>query len=394
MVRYNLDEVSDEMVLGENIFSPNGDLLLAAGFRLSEPFRKRLRQLGFIHVYIQVFGTEDVVPEQVVSEHIQREIASAVNKGTTDLRHAFNVRMESSTHIRKMIRQNRQHLNKFLSSGNFLGAVEKMIDEILSNPTVMLNMETLKNAGQELFSHALNVTVISMAIGRKYRFSYEEMKQLALGAINADIGLIAVPEDVRKSAPDAMDDYGRELYKNHTLYGYLMLSQNHTITPTSAAVALQHHEHQDGSGYPRGIKGENRPPMKDLMRKGVIHRFAEIVAVADTFDTLCSGRNGNAGIDVREAMKRLIELSGQVLNSDIVKTLASIVPTFPTGARFRIVEAPSSQLIGYFGVVAKTNEENLECPQIILYESKNRQKIKPIFIDLALHSGFQLEVVL
>ncbi len=66
MVRYSIDEVSDDMILGENIFTPSGELLLAAGYRLSEPFRKRLKQLGFQFVYIQIMGTDDVVPESVI----------------------------------------------------------------------------------------------------------------------------------------------------------------------------------------------------------------------------------------------------------------------------------------------------------------------------------------
>jgi HD-GYP domain-containing protein (c-di-GMP phosphodiesterase class II) len=171
-----------------------------------------------------------------------------------------------------------------------------------------------------------------------------------------------------------------------------MLSQNPAIAATSAAVALQHHECQNGSGFPRGILGENRPPMKDFSRKKVIHRFAEIVAVADTYDMLISGRLGPT-MGVKDAIRRVLELGETILNKDIVKTLISIVPAYPVGARIRILNAPTSQLIGYYGVVAKDNVTNLEEPQIILFESKNRQRIPPILVDLAKHKGFTLEVL-
>jgi hypothetical protein len=66
---------------------------------------------------------------------------------------------------------------------------------------------------------------------------------------------------------------------------------------------------------------------------------------------------------------------------------------YPVGARIKIINAPTPQLIGYYGVVARDNPENLENPQIIIYETKNRQKIKPILIDMAKHKGFTLELV-
>jgi len=164
------------------------------------------------------------------------------------------------------------------------------------------------------------------------------------------------------------------------------------VAPTSAAVALQHHEYQDGTGFPRNIHGENLAPLKDFSRKNLIHRFSEIVAVADTYDMLTTGRMGPR-FDVRQAIRKVIEMGGEKLNKEIVKALTSIVPIYPVGARIRIVNAPSSQLVGYQGVVAKDNPENLENPQIILYETKNHQKVKPILIDLADHTGFQLELI-
>ena len=94
-----------------------------------------------------------------------------------------------------------------------------------------------------------------------------------------------------------------------------------------------------------------------------------------------------------EAIKMLISMSGKLLNSEIIKELLAIVPLYPVGARIRIQDAPTAQLIGYFGVVAKDNPASLERPQIILYETKNKQHVKPILVDTAKHDGFVLELV-
>jgi hypothetical protein len=176
------------------------------------------------------------------------------------------------------------------------------------------------------------------------------------------------------------NDESLKQYRQHTVFGYLMLSQNPAIPSTSSAVALQHHEREDGSGYPQGLRGDNRPPLKDISRKNVIHRFAEIVAVADVYDSLISGRHIEdiPPCPPRDAIRKIIQMSGTTLNSEIVKVLVSIIPLFPVGARIRVTNAPSPQLNGYYGVVAKDNHDNLECPLIILYETKNHVKIKPV----------------
>jgi len=392
MVIYNIDQVTDDMVLGRSIFLPTGELLLAAGYHLAEKYRTRLKQLGFSTVYIRVEGTDDVMPESIISEHVQRELSVSLNKSTAELKKSFSVRQESARHIRNIIRENRQYLNKFLSSAGLIAAMEKMIDEILHQPAVVLNMEALQKAGGDLFAHAINVAVIALAMGRKFHFSYDEMKQLALGALNYDLGLIAIPREVLEKNGTFHSTEEKESYMQHTVYGYLMLSQNPSIAPTSAAVALQHHEHQDGSGFPRAIRGDNLAPLKDFSRKNIIHRFAEIVAVADVYDMFITGRMCQK-VPVQDAIRRIIVMGGEKLNKEVVRCLASIVPLYPVGTRIRVVNAPTAPLVGYYGVVAKVDPENLENPQIVLYETKNHQKVKPILIDLGNHTGFQLEAV-
>lgn len=392
MVRLSIDNVTEDMVLGKSIFLPTGELLLAAGYRLTGNYCKRLKQFGFTSVYIQVQGTEDVIPESIISDHIQRDLSISIKKNTSELKKKFTIRQEGSRNIRRMVRSNRQYLTKFLTNSGFINSLEKVIDEILNQPSIVLNMSALQKTDNDLFDHAIRVTVIALAIGRKYHYTYEEMKQLAMGAINYDLGLIAVPEEIRNKNGDFETEEEEEIFMQHTVYGYLMLSQIPSITATSSAVALQHHEHQDGTGFPRNLRGDNLTPLKDFSRKHVIHRFSEIVAVADKYDMLITGRL-NPIQDVKNAIKTLIGLSGEKLNRDIVKCLTSIIPVYPVGARIKIAQAPSAQLVGHYGVVAKDNPDNLETPQILLYESKNHQRIKPILVDLASHTGFELEVL-
>ncbi len=397
MVRYNIDEISDDMILGESIFLPSGELLLSAGYRIKERYRQRLKQLGYSNVLIELEGTEGVRPETTVCEQSQREMNKSVNASSKELETAFNkFRHRSNLKVKEIIKENRQHLSNFIMSSGMAKALEQFVDEIMSQSSIVLNLSAIQHTQPEALSHVLNVTITALCIGKKYKYSYEEMKQLGIGALNYDLGMIALSPDLlekrRKNQPFSEEE--QKQYNQHPLFGYLMLNQNHLIPSTSAAVALQHHEYENGSGFPQGLRGDNRPPLKDFSRQNMIHRFAEIVAVADTYDSLLSGRyNCGQKMEVKDVMKHIITMSSTELNSDIVKTLIAIVPIYPVGARIRIVNAPTSQLVGYVGAVAKDNKENIEKPQIILFQTRNRQKIKPVLIDLAKHKGFELELI-
>ena len=396
LVRYNLDDIQETMVLGESIFLPSGELLLAAGYRIKERYLYRLKQLGYQAVLVDVEGTEGVIPETTVSDTSQREMNSALESSSKELTSAIEqFKNRSNDKVRDIIKENHLYLNKYIMSSGMIKALDQFVNEIMSQSAIVLNLSALQQTQSNLLSYALNVTITSLCIGKKYKLSYEEMKQLGIGALNYDLGLICLPKELLAKKHSEFDEAEIKLYQQHTIFGFLMLSQNHTIPSTSAAVALQHHECQDGKGYPRSLKGDNRPPLKDFSRQNMIHRFAEIVAVADCYDRFTSGRplEGIESCDVRSATKKVIELSQKKLNAEIVKTFLSIAPVFPVGARIRITQAPTPQLIGYYGVIAKDNPKNLETPQIIIFESKNHQKIKPILIDISRYKGFGLELI-
>jgi hypothetical protein len=103
----------------------------------------------------------------------------------------------------------------------------------------------------------------------------------------------------------------------------------------------------------------------------MIHRFSEIVAVADTYEMLLSGRKPYCRpYGAEEAIKMVVALSGAKLNAAIVNALVSIVPLYPAGARIRITHAPEPHMIGYCGVVAKNHPSHFGKPSIILYENR------------------------
>ena len=393
MVKFDLNEVQDEHILGQSIFSPNGDLLLAAGNQITERYRKRLRQLGFSHVMVELEGTEGIEPETTVSEKVQKEVSGSLRQASKDIHQLFKFKRHAKSSASDIIKGNKNNIQMFIKNSGIGKALERLIDELLGKSSIVLNLQSMEAANEGFFNHVMNVAIISICIGRKYRFGYDELHQLGMGALNYDIGLIAVDQSIL-TKPGPLNGEEIAEFQRHSEYGHMMLSQNPHIAPTSSIVALQHHEFQDGTGYPGRLRGENRPPLKDLTRQNVIHRFAEIVGVADMYDRLCNGRfPQDHKFEPRKVLRKIIQMGGVKLNADIVKTLTTIVPIYPVGAKVRIIDSPIPQLLGLRGVVAKDNPEKVEAPLIVMYESRNHKKIKPFVIDMAKHNAVKIELI-
>jgi len=394
MVRFSIKDVQAGMVLGRSILQPNGQLLLAAGYKMDSPLITRLKSMSYHYVYIQEEGTENVSPEEIITEHTQQEMGASYSKLTEDSQKLFKIREYSKKAVEDCIKAEQKNFNQIVSNPRMEAVVVDVIDQILAEPALLLNISALKSKEDYLFQHAINVTITSLCLGKEFNFTKEELKQLGFGAICYDIGMMAIPKEILEK-PGELTTEEALTVREHTSYGFLLLSKNPKMPATSSIIALQHHEKQDGTGYPAGLTGSNSAPVKTLMPGKSIHRFAEIVAVADTYDSIISNRpHSGPKFPLSGAIRELIKNAGTQLNKEIVKKLISIVPVFPVGTKIRVVSTPVKDLIGYQGVVARVDKENILKPEIVLYKTSAGIKINPIQINLAEKSIIKIEPII
>lgn len=122
--------------------------------------------------------------------------------------------------------------------------------------------------------HTARMAHYAAAIAAAYGFSLEQQDQLLAAAPLHDIGKVAVPDEVLNKT-GSFDDEERRLMRRHTTVGYELLRHEPSpVMQLAAEIALSHHEHWDGTGYPLGLAGQQIPVS------------ARIVAVADVFDAL------------------------------------------------------------------------------------------------------------
>jgi HD-GYP domain-containing protein (c-di-GMP phosphodiesterase class II) len=384
----SINEVDEGEVLGRSIYQPNGKLLLGAGFRINQGMRAKLLERGYTHIYIMEEGTEDVIPEDVISEEIRLQAREKLNDKITEIKSQTifaDLAPEKAIDLLE-----RGYLRKVNITYDMRLIVQEILKDISAASTRFLNTVMIKSADTYFIDHAINTTVIALLIGRKFRFSKPELLTLGLGTFLHDIGKVVIEQ--LKGADDPAK--ARSLYCEHPTFGYLLIRDSKDVTPMEAQIVNQHHEYQDGSGFPIGLRGQNLPPTKPATReiRGQIYRLAEICCVANAFENLAYDPVKKQPLDLDGAIKTIVLDSEKKYNSDVVQALLRVVPIYPVGVGVRVVEILDASLIGYYGVVAKISERHLNKPVIILTRNKFNKKIKPIVIDTSKLSSLELQL--
>lgn len=131
---------------------------------------------------------------------------------------------------------------------------------------------------KETANHVNRVAEYSKLLALEFGMDEEEVEMLWQASPMHDIGKVAIPDNILHK-PHKLTENEFEIIKTHTIKGYEMLKlSTRPLLKTAAIVALSHHEKWDGSGYPRGLSGEE------------IHIYGRITAIADVFDALGSNR--------------------------------------------------------------------------------------------------------
>lgn len=153
------------------------------------------------------------------------------------------------------------------------GNVENIIGRISDNSDVLRAMFAIRNNAYYVYTHSINVAVLSLALGSASGMTKEALYKLGIGAMFHDIGMSAIsPEIVNKQGRLSSQEFA--VYKIHVIEGEKILRMNPGIPEESIEAVVQHHEKLSGRGYPYRLKGESIKP------------FGRIIAIADCFDSL------------------------------------------------------------------------------------------------------------
>ena len=170
---------------------------------------------------------------------------------------------------------------------------------------VKLLLSALHEKSQETESHAVRMADLASELGRRAGLNSNELDNLTVLAQFHDIGKIMVPNRILNK-PDRLDEEEWELIKRHPISGYRICSSIEDFSHIAEEV-LSHHERWDGSGYPRGIAGEEIPVL------------ARVIAIVDAFDVMTNGRPYKDPLSEAEAITEIQACASTQFDPELAK---------------------------------------------------------------------------
>ena len=167
---------------------------------------------------------------------------------------------------------------------------------------------------RETEGHSRRVTELTVKLAQAMNLSEEEVLHLRRGALLHDMGKIGVPDSILHK-PDALTDKEWAIMHKHPQFAYEMLSPIEYLRP-ALDIPYNHHEKWDGTGYPRGLKGDEIPMV------------ARLFAVADVWDALISDRPYRDAWTEEQALNYIREQSGRHFDPQVVQLFFTVIDEF------------------------------------------------------------------
>ncbi|HWP18741.1 MAG TPA: HD domain-containing phosphohydrolase [Burkholderiaceae bacterium] len=204
-------------------------------------------------------------------------------------------------------------------------------------------------AGDRASFHSLNVTVISMLLGKALGLGGGDLQDLGMGALLHDVGKIDLPDRVRwKDEHFTLAEL--QFYQEHVAHG-VGIARKMQLNPVVALVIGQHHEHADGSGFPMRLSGDR------------IVLAARIVALVNRYDNLCNPHNPAKAMTPHEALSLMFAQMKSRFDGPILSAFIKMMGVYPPGS---IVQLTNER----YALVVSVNAARPLKPRVVVHDPR------------------------
>ena len=225
--------------------------------------------------------------------------------------------------------------------------VQSMAESMLTDSDVTINLMKDQIGSEEVYFHSLNVTLLSMMLAKEMSAPSEAIRQMGMGSMFHDIGKVNIPDRVLRKI-DPLSGPELSLLKMHCHYG-ADIGKKMGLSSAALKVIMQHHEHVDGSGYPRGIKGSD------------INLLARIVAIVNTFDNLCNPVKQSLAVTPHQALSLMYVHQSGRFDKAALAAFVRCMGIYPPGT---IVILSNDNV----GMVVSVNSAKPLKPTVLIYD--------------------------
>ena len=244
-----------------------------------------------------------------------------VQEGTEDIKKLHSIVVDYLAEVRDRVKNDDQL--DIIQAVSIISHIIKTPDLIERFYQLTALSDDRDNEENYLTLHLINVLIYAIKIGAGLKYSRDELLELGLSALFYDIGFFKIPESVIGKR-EKLTAAEINTIKSHTEIGGNILSQFQAEHPMMARVALEHHEREDGSGYPKGLK------------KNEICECAKITGLADTFDAMIRNRPYRKALAQHFSVKELVTSKNHLFSSEIIKAFLDEMGIFPVGSYVRL----------------------------------------------------------
>lgn len=258
----------------------------------------------------------------------------------------------------------------------FEGIVDDLVETVERFPERFPQVALCAPHREEFLpDHAFTTSALCIAMTARLGWGRSGVRQAGLAGLLADTGMGLIPSRVRSSTRK-LDDVDANRIRRHPAFSVMLLSGVEGLPEIVSLAAYQHHERENGSGYPRALKSKQ------------ICDLAKVVAVADTFAASIAPRPYKPTKRPYDALEELLMMGTErQLDRRIIRSLVESTGLFPVGSFVKLSTGDLAEVVG-------AHPDKIDRPIVTVVRREGRGLRRAQTIDLNDHQPWELHVIL
>ncbi|KAF0166897.1 MAG: metal dependent phosphohydrolase [Rhodocyclaceae bacterium] len=281
---------------------------------------------------------------------VYKEIASV----ELELPKAQNAYTNTTVIVKELSRA--VEIGNSIDSSRSQEAAAQITESVVRNPDAMALLIKLQEKSGATLSRAVEISVMMTIFGRFLQLPQERLKILGMLGLLQDVGKLKLPAELAARGPINAAEV--ELYQTHVNHSVRILSDTPGLPPELPGFASLHHERFDGSGYPRGLRGD------------AIAFPGLIAGIVDTFDTLTAPKPLGENLSPANALSIIYKGRGKQFHPALVEQFIQCIGVFPVGS---VVELNSGEV----AIVIAQNMVRRMQPRIMVVKDAAGNRLIP-----------------
>lgn len=343
----SLRTIHPNRILAQHILDERGRVLLARGILLTPSLVSKLISIGIGSVCVEDPSTDDLEGRSFVTQETRQALLGATYQSLNESMASASSKLIRPPRLRQRLRP----------------VVLDVVDQLKAAGGAGEHFGTVYLSDGELYHHSVNVTLFALGVAVGLGIEESKLVDLGIGMLLHDIGKLRIPDTIFKK-PGKLTPQEFAQMKLHTNYGYEILRQSPDLSTTSALISLEHHERMDGSGYPRGLQGDE------------IHLFGKIAGVVDVYEALTANRVYRKAYLPHEALEVLLGGGGSKFDPAVIGAFVRTIAVYPVGMTLLLSN-------GYRAVVVRSPKMQTQRPVVRIIEDLEGNAVSPWELDLS-----------